>query len=148
EQCIQSATGLARSEIALGRFGRLFAFGWIGNGRFVPAEGTTAIGRSGAETDAEEPRRHLRGAIEGADALVNDDEDFLERVLEIRLADSEALERGPHERRVLSIHTSDVDHRRGLLGGIEGRRLREQAHDEWRGLALAFEKSTGPLSNR
>jgi hypothetical protein len=90
------------------------------------------------------PGRDLGRTVERAEALVNDDEDFLEDVFEVGRAHTEPLQRCPHEPGVLSINPRDVemgDCRRDI-GRVERGRIRANvhAHNECTGVAPPFEK--------
>jgi hypothetical protein len=60
-----------------------------------------------AQANGIEPRGHSRFATKGDEALMNDDEHLLERIVEIPVADAEALQARPHELGVIAVDLFD-----------------------------------------
>ena len=64
----------------------------------------------GAVRDAEEPRAERHATIELAEATMDDQEDFLSRIVEPSFVNAESAQTAPHEGEVIAVDPFEVLH--------------------------------------
>src|SRR5262249_29307883 len=70
--------------------------------------GLAPVRRDDAETNAEEPRRNSRAAVEVREAQMYDHEDLLKEIFQVGVSRAEALQRRPHEIAMAGMHGCNV----------------------------------------
>jgi hypothetical protein len=110
EDPIERATRLPeRDDIVLPTI--VCGVGWSIGHDLASHATTPSIVGGGARTDSVDPSLDRRASFEVIELAVNDDEDFLANVLDVRLGYAESAKRAPRER---GIRAEDLGERRKL----------------------------------